>query len=82
MYILPPFLIINCPLRPNPQSLRLYIVVYLSTFDNIEPSRNAYAILFILYIFSLAKSYINLKINALNIVYNIKLLYICNVRKS
>nr|DAS56990.1 MAG TPA: hypothetical protein [Caudoviricetes sp.] len=35
-----------------------------------------------MYIFSLTKSYINLKINALNIVYNIKLLYICNVRKS
>ena len=82
MYILPPFLIIDHPLRPNPQSLRLYIVVYLSTFDNIEPSLYAYAILFILYIFSLIKSYINLKINALNIVYNIKLLYICNVRKS
>lgn len=82
MYILPPFLIINHPLRSDPGFLRLYIVVYLSTFDNIEPIRYAYAILFILYVFSFIKSYINLKISALNIAYNIKLLYICSVRKS
>lgn len=72
----------NHPLRPNTQSSRLYLVVYLSMFDNIGPNRYAYAILFILYIFSLIKLRINLKISILNIAYNIKLLYICNVRKS